>query len=71
MTSSNRLLTNERPGYEGKVGSYDNKVNPNDASRLKRLQRHQMEEMFTLMTIMHEKMDKRSHRERERERERD
>ena len=41
MTSSNRLLTNERPGYEGKVGSYDNKVNPSDALRLKRLQRHQ------------------------------
>ena len=61
MTSSNRLLTNERLEYEGKVGSYDNKVNPSDALRLKRLQRHQMEEIFTLITIKHEKMDKRSH----------
>ena len=51
MTSSNRLLTNERPGYEGKVSSYDNKVNPSDALTLKRLQRHQMEEMFTLKMI--------------------
>ena len=61
MTSSNRLLTNERPGYEGKVSSYDNKVSPNDALTLKRLQRHQNKEMFTLMTITLEKMDKRSH----------